>query len=194
MGYGLMLYGIDSSALRAALSSPTDALRDAVLPNAIAYPMDPDNLVETVGKALERIARALHPTVISPAHVQWLNDDEAVAFVVTVKTRGKFLGSLEHASRAGEMFRNDFLNGLMSACWGVPNMADIWIARPFYGVLHHGYPSWGGASKAELQAWLSTAKPPPANTDKDLLDWHGVLTNAAQAAVADGLDIVSTYH
>ena len=100
------------------------------------------------GKALA----ASGPT--GSASAEETTDSTALAMAGIIRTVGDRVGEMEHVTRSGEFFRDDFLGKEAPAVLRTSVSLGLLVSRPLFGLTHELYPSWGGLTKAEIGAVL----------------------------------------
>jgi len=112
-----------------------------------------------------------------------------------IRTVGDRVGEMEHVTRSGEFFRDDFLGKEAPAVLRTSVSLGLLVSRPLFGLTHELYPSWGGLTKAEIAAVLGpfSSENLPETGDSDIDGWLYELVDCLEAVRQSGSDLVSLY-
>ena len=120
----------------------------------------------------------------------------AVAMAALVRALGERLGGLSHRTRGGDVFREDFLGGQAQTALHPPVDLRLLTQRPLFGLVHSGYPSWGGLAAAEARAIVTGTPEPddlPDLEDPDASSWLFALWEMLASAGDRERDLVTLY-
>lgn len=202
MGYSLDLFCLDWQRLGNALGSGDLAMIDRVSRGTgAAFFPDAARRGHDCAKALEGLilgdygkrlrARGVDAAMAEPETV---TAEVAIAFCALIETLGQTAGQVIHNSAAGTAFRDRFLFQAQVVLQS-PVDLDRLIQRPLFGIVHEGYPAWGGLSRAEVAQVLSRhpLEELPEMEDSDQDEWLYGILEALQHSRQAGVDSITLY-
>jgi hypothetical protein len=119
----------------------------------------------------------------------------AEALVAIVRHQGSFLGGLRHRSKAGGLFREEFLGDAAPRALQTSVDLTLLCDRPLFGLTCLPFPSWGGLSRDEVMAITqgTTSAALPRLPDPDLAAWLFDLWDVLITTREHGTDLVTLY-
>lgn len=127
--------------------------------------------------------------------VEWIGDDESLAFAALVRARGARLGELSTTSRGSNKFRSALRSELAKPLLNPEVRLDNLLHRPLFGMGRKGYPSWGGLDKEEILRAVGdrTLDDFPPIEDEDAEQWLYALGGLLIDAKLMDKDLVTLY-
>ena len=159
--------------------------------------------------AFDEIAEAMAQKLPPGHEPPDIGDDAALVFAAIVRQLGHPVGTISHSGsvvrdKDGEFpldFRAMFLDGIAGTCFGDHQFGEKLAARPFFGLFHLDFLSWGGLRQGEIGEVLGKyAVPADIKQDEDWQavaanaeGWLADITKALKAAAAAKSDLVTLY-
>ena len=203
MGQTLELYQLDWTQLTGTLGSGNTALVKEIessLDHRMFTAADAEIQKLLWRKAVEALVtgrrgeeirqRATH----EPDYREEVTDLAALAMLGIIRSQGVPVATLEHNSKAGDAFREEFLAALPAAL-GLAVEPELIVNRPLSGLTHATYPSWGGLSKSEIAQVFNRVSMDdlPTLDDSDLDGWLYDFINGLEAVYEAKSDLVTLY-
>jgi hypothetical protein len=123
------------------------------------------------------------------------NLGDALGFVALTRFYGQLVGSLNHSSSAGDLFRNEFLLGVAEKLLRPPGSLELLLSRPIVGYESEDYPFWGGLGRSELRLLDPKLGPdaPMWEASPDIDEWLVGLWNGLKASLEAEKDLITIY-
>ena len=204
MPYTMEFYSLDWSELGKALGSSNHDLVDQIDKengdNFFRSEEDQENrliwrkLLEAL--VLGRRGKALAARGPEGNQLEEVSDIAELALVGIVRTLGVNIGSLEHSTRGGSLFRDQLFAKEAPKIFNAPVVLTQLIERPLFGTIHSGaYPSLGGLKKSEIELLLKNLSDDdiPEFDDSDIEGWFYDLYTCLRIAQEEETDIITVY-
>jgi len=202
MSYSLELYQLDWQQLAGVIGSGDQELVAAI--DAASDPRmfeQPDPAGQRIlwRKVVEalivgRRGQEIRVRAQDPTFQEEVSDLTALAMCGIIRAQGTQVGTLDHSSSSGELFRDEFLGALPSKI-GLPGKPEEIVSRPLSGLVHPLYPSWGGLTKFEIDQVFRTVSIEnlPLFDDSDLDGWLYDFVDSLTAVQEQNSDLVTLY-
>ncbi|HMF58085.1 MAG TPA: hypothetical protein VK619_17205 [Pyrinomonadaceae bacterium] len=179
MGYILEFYSLNWSELQSLLRSGDESTIKATLEaSERIFRGEPRADVDWKGALRDLItgsrgkqlaARGAEPLGLMPEEP---SPAEALAIVAILRAHFNQTGEIIHTTRGGPKFRHMFNASFKPAIFNSMNLLELLLERPLFGLLSHGYPSWGGLKREEIAKLLGLRTldnlPPIRDTDYEV--------------------------
>jgi hypothetical protein len=193
MGYALNFVSLSWQEIWESLAFPSENFRRAVFDEQwSAYRRTEDS--ELVwSKALQELKNAIDKNSLAPVSRVTPSDEAALGFVCAVSHLGTLVGTLTHSSASGHLFTEHFLAQVASEAFNEPNLLNLFVSRPMFGLVAADFPSWGGLRKGEVSRLLQAYEKPVDQLNEDVESWLDDLCECLTSAAERRLDVITTY-
>ncbi|MCB9655187.1 MAG: hypothetical protein H6729_13775 [Deltaproteobacteria bacterium] len=131
------------------------------------------------------ISEAARRCAADPSQSVTLQDDAALAIAAGIHANSKFIDAMNHSSRSGALFREQFLGR-------IGQQLELLTGRPLSGLVADSYPCWGYLGRAEVLGLISRPKP-PLGLDEDREEWLRQFIGILETARRERSDVVTVY-
>ncbi len=188
MSYGLTFYSASFEGLRGEILKPSkdflEKLRETW--KTVYAPGKGESLEAGLDEGLTDLKKNI---------AEEKNDlavEGVLALVAAIETYGEKLGTLEQPTGAGEMFRDEFLDGAAAKAFDFTRFGEYLTSRELFGYKPLDYPSWGALFRNELIK-LSDVSASTSTGNEDFDAWLTDLAKFIKQAKEAGRDLLTVY-